>query len=118
MSNPFTSKVKKLIKQIPEGKVTTYGFIAAMAGNPRAARQVARILHSCSRKDNLPWHRVVNINGQISLKHYNGYEIQKQLLEKEGIVFAENDTIDFDIYLWLPPHASLRIHGVNEETNM
>ena len=118
MSNPFTSKVKKLIHKIPEGKVTTYGFIAAIAGNPRAARQVARILHSCSRKDNLPWHRVVNRNGKISLKHYNGYEVQKQLLEREGVVFAENDTIDFDTYLWPPPNASLRIHGVNEEVSI
>ncbi|HIJ56725.1 MAG TPA: MGMT family protein [Deltaproteobacteria bacterium] len=114
MSTPFTSKVKKLIKKIPEGKVATYGFIAALAGNPQAARQVARILHSCSRKDSLPWHRVVNRNGRISLKHYNGYEVQKQLLEKEGVVFAENDAIDFDTYLWLPPNVSRRIHGTNE----
>jgi methylated-DNA-protein-cysteine methyltransferase-like protein len=106
MSNPFTFKVKNLIKQIPEGKVTTYGYIAAIAGNPQAARQVARILHSCSRKDNLPWHRVVNRNGQISLKHYNGYEVQKQQLEREGVVFAENDIINFDTYLWLPPSVS------------
>ncbi len=102
MSNPFTTKVKKLIKRIPAGKVATYGLIAALAGNPRAARQVARILHSCSRKDNLPWHRVVNRNGKISLKFLNGYEVQKRLLEKEGIVFAENDVIDFDTFLWLP----------------
>ena len=110
MSNPFTLKVKKLIKQIPVGKVTTYGFIAAIAGNPQAARQVARILHSCSRKDNLPWHRVVNRNGQISLKHRNGYEVQKQLLEREGVDFSETDTIDFDTYLWLPANVSQRIH--------
>ena len=102
MSSPFTTKVKKLIKRIPAGKVATYGLIATLAGNPRAARQVARILHSCSRKDNLPWHRVVNINAKISLKILNGYEVQKRLLEKEGIVFGENDVIDFDIFLWLP----------------
>ena len=118
MSNPFTSRVKKLIKKIPEGKVATYGFIAAVAGNPQAARQVARILHSCSRKDNLPWHRVVNRNGQISLKHYNGYEVQKQLLEREGVVFAENDTIDFDTYLWLPSNTSRRIQGSNEQATI
>ena len=108
MSNPFTSKVKKLIKKIPEGKVTTYGFIAAIAGNPQAARQVARILHSCSRKDNLPWHRVVNRNGQISLKPFNGYDVQKQKLESEGVVFDEADTIDFEKFLWLPQTGSIR----------
>ena len=102
MPSPFTDKVKKLIKQIPVGKVATYGLIAALAGNPRGARQVARILHSCSRKDNLPWFRVVNREGKISLKHFNGYEVQKQHLEKEGVVFTENDVIDFTTFLWSP----------------
>ena len=96
----FTSRAKEIIKRIPKGKVTTYGLIAAHSGNPRAARQVARILHSSSRKDNLPWHRVVNRNGQISLKHINGYEIQKRLLQKEGVVFSRDNAIDFDVFLW------------------
>jgi len=98
----FTLKVKDLIKRIPKGKVATYGLIAAIAGNPRAARQVARILHTYSQKDNLPWHRVVNRNGQISLKPFRGYEVQKMLLEKEGIVFSKNNAINFDKYLWRP----------------
>jgi len=96
----FTQKVKDIIKKIPPGKVATYGQIAAYAGNPRGARQVAWVLHSSSRKDNLPWHRVVNSKGGISLKPNYGYEIQKQLLEKEGITFDSDDTIDFDRYLW------------------
>lgn len=100
MPNPFTLKVIELIRRIPEGRVATYGLIAARAGNPRAARQVGRILHSSSRKNDLPWHRVVNRMGRISLKSFRGYEIQKQLLEKEGIVFTENDIIDFDRFLW------------------
>ena len=102
MLTQFTIKVKQLIKEIPKGKVATYGLIAAHAGNPRAARQVAHILHSSSQKDNLPWHRVVNRNGGISLKPSSGYEIQKQLLENEGVVFRLNDTIDLNIYLWVP----------------
>jgi methylated-DNA-protein-cysteine methyltransferase-like protein len=114
MSNPFTTKVKKLIRQIPHGKVTTYGFIAAMAGNPSAARQVARILHSSSRKDGLPWHRVVNRNAQISLRPFNGYEVQRQKLESEGVVFDEADRIDFEKFLWLPPNGSIR-YSKNEE---
>ncbi len=101
MMNPFTKNVKDLIKKIPEGKVCTYGIIAASAGNPRAARQVARILHSCYRKDGLPWHRVVNRNGKISLKPFDGYEIQKQLLQTEGSVFDLDDTICFDSFLWI-----------------
>lgn len=100
--NPFTSTVKDIIRTIPRGRVCTYGIIAASAGNPRAARQVARILHSCSKKDGLPWHRVVNREGRISLKPSNGYEIQRQLLEAEGIAFGQKDVIRFDLFLWIP----------------
>jgi len=102
MTTLFTSRAKELIRQIPLGKVTTYGMVAAHSGNPRAARQVARILHSSSRKDKLPWHRVVNRDGRISLKPFRGYEIQKQLLQQEGVVFAQNDIIDFNTFLWQP----------------
>jgi methylated-DNA-protein-cysteine methyltransferase-like protein len=102
MLNQFTVNVKKLIMQIPVGKVATYGLIAAHAGNPRAARQVARILHSCSKKDNLPWHRVVNRQGRILLKPFQGYEIQYALLQGEDIVFTEENSIDLDRFLWVP----------------
>jgi len=98
----FTRKVKQIIKQIPRGKVATYGQIAAYAGNPRAVRQVVWILNSSSRKDKLPWHRVVNRQGRISLKPNHGYEIQKMLLKKEGVEFDKNDVIDFERYLWTP----------------
>ncbi len=100
MPSPFTQKVKTLIRRIPAGKVASYGLIAALAGNPRAARQVAWILHACSAADQLPWHRVVNRKGAISLKPLEGYEIQKQRLLQEGIVFDEQDAIDLNRYLW------------------
>ena len=80
----------------------TYGILAALAGEPRAARQVARILHACSKKDGLPWHRVVNRLGKISLKPYQGYERQKKLLEAEGIRFDQDDAVPFDSFLWTP----------------
>ncbi len=102
MRRSFYQRVIEIIKYIPEGKVATYGQIAAYAGNPRAARQVAYILHSSSGKENLPWHRVVNSRGGISLKPRRGYELQKQLLKEEGIRFKENDCIDLKRYLWLP----------------
>lgn len=102
MAASFTDKTKDLIKKIPKGKVATYGIIAALAGSPRAARQVVRILHSSSRKDKLPWHRVVNGQGKIGLKPGSGYEEQKQLLEKEGIIFGPGDKIDLDEFLWQP----------------
>jgi methylated-DNA-protein-cysteine methyltransferase-like protein len=96
----FTREVKELIRKIPRGKVATYGQISAYAGNPRAARQVAWILNSSSRKDKLPWHRVINRQGRISLKPNHGYEIQKMLLRKEGVKFDKSDVIDFERYLW------------------
>lgn len=105
MAHPFTEKVKKLIKRTPRGKVATYGQIAALAGSPAGARQVSRILHSCSRKDNLPWHRIVNRKGKISLEPGNGFEIQMQLLIEEGVVFDGNGIIDFDRFLWKPDNT-------------
>ncbi len=94
MEESFYQKVIGLIKGIPPGKVATYGQIATYAGNPRAARQVAYVLHSSSRKEELPWHRVINSRGAISLKPKHGYELQKELLEKEGIILDENDCVD------------------------
>lgn len=93
-------KIKEIIKKIPRGKVATYGQIAAMAGNPLAARQVVRILHSSSRKDKLPWHRVINSKGRISLQPGFGYEEQKSKLIKEGIKFDRSDRIDFKRFMW------------------
>jgi len=99
-TDSFSQKVKGLIKSIPRGKVATYGQIAAYAGNPLGARQVVRILHTSSMKDRLPWHRVINRKGQIALKPGQGYEMQKQLLRKEGVAFNNNDTIDLKKYIW------------------
>ena len=102
MSNSFHSEIVKIIKKIPKGKVATYGQIAAMAGNPQASRQVAWVLNSSSSKDKLPWHRVINRLGKISLKPGSGYEQQREMLEKEGVVFNLRDSIDLKRFLWSP----------------
>jgi len=96
----FTSEVIRLIKDIPLGKVATYGQIADMTGLHPSVRRVVWILHSCSEKEELPWHRVINRKGEISLKPGAGYEKQKELLEREGIVFDNKDRINLDQYLW------------------
>ena len=96
----FTRSVIQIIKRIPRGKVCTYGRIGLMAGHPNGARQVTRILHTMSRKHHLPWYRVVNIKGRISLPKSNGYERQKTHLQREGIEFDKNDRIPFNKYLW------------------
>ena len=98
----FHDRAVRVIKNIPKGKVATYGQIATLAGEPRGARQVVRVLNSSSEKHRLPWFRVINRNGQISLPQGGGYELQKSLLEKEGIKFGKDDTVDLGRYLWRP----------------
>lgn len=99
---PFTKKVVGIIKSIPPGKVMTYGQIARVAGSPRAARQVVRILHSMSMKLGLPWHRVINSKGQIGLSEEEYFYEQKRRLEMEGVVFGLGDLIDLERYQFLP----------------
>jgi len=101
-SDSFSDRVKRLIAGIPAGKVATYGQIAACAGNHRASRQVAWLLHSSSRKDKLPWHRVINGRGGISLPIGGGYEEQKMLLEAEGVTVDQKGRVDLKTYLWNP----------------
>ena len=79
----------------------TYGQIARVAGSTRAACQVVRILHSMSRKHHLPWHRVINSKGQISLQDDDLYQEQLLSLEAEGIKVGVNGTIDLQKYQYL-----------------
>lgn len=79
----------------------TYGQIADLAGNPRSARQVSRILHSMSQRYHLPWHRVVNSKGCISLKEEDNFQ-QRRLLIEEGVCFEEDGSIDLLIFLYYP----------------
>lgn len=88
----FTEQVLEIIKSIPYGKVMTYGQVAAYAGNPRGARQVSRILSGMSVKYELPWHRVINSKGGISLTGEPGF-MQGERLSSEGVL-VENKHID------------------------
>jgi methylated-DNA-protein-cysteine methyltransferase-like protein len=90
----------QLVRRIPRGKVATYGQIAVLAGNAYASRQVARLLHSLSDKERLPWQRVINSRGTISLPAQAG-ERQRTLLEREGVQFGLRGRIDLSRYLWL-----------------
>ena len=98
----FEQRVKEVIKAIPRGKVATYLQIAALAGNHRAARQVARVLHSSSAKDRLPWQRVINSRGGISLKRGHGFEEQKRRLLREGVRVDSRGRVDLDVFQWEP----------------
>ena len=99
MISNFSKQVIKIIKKIPTGKVASYGQIATLAGNNKAARQISRILHSSSDKYDLPWHRVINSQGKISLRIGDGFEMQKAMLESEGIKIIK-DKIDLEKYKW------------------
>lgn len=98
--NCFRDKVIETIRRIPYGKVATYGQIAAMAGSPRRARHVGNILQKYSDSEDLPWFRVINSRGQISLPSYGGYEVQRALLQQEGIEFNAQDTVDLKKFGW------------------
>ncbi|RKL65428.1 DNA methyltransferase [Salipaludibacillus neizhouensis] len=98
----FTEKVIEIIRDIPEGRVMSYGQIARLAGNPRAARQVARILHSMSKRHLLPWHRVINAKGKISLQNDESFNEQLLSLENEGVEAGLNGVIDLAKYQWIP----------------
>ena len=103
MVSEFTRRVRAVVRQIPFGKVATYGMVAILAGSPRAARQVGWILHSTATAERLPWHRVVNRHGRVSLRHGEEAHWQRLLLEEEGVVFDDNGRIDLSRHLWQVP---------------
>jgi len=86
-------RIIQVIRRIPKGQVMSYGEVARRAGVANGARLVAWLLHSSSEKHDLPWHRVVNSRGKISLDG-DAYQLQKSLLMEEGVEFDQNDRID------------------------
>ena len=102
MADSFHERVIAVLKRIPKGRVATYGQIAALAGNPRAARQVVRALNNSSRAESLPWHRVINSRGQIALKPGAGFEMQKAMLLDEGVNSDSAGRLDLAKYQWRP----------------
>jgi len=97
---PFTERSLNIIRRIPSGKVTTYGQIALLAGNPKAARQIARILHSMSEKYGLPWHRVLNAKGMIAFSAPDAFIVQKRLLEDEGVEVDAEGRVNLELFFW------------------
>ena len=95
---PFTAEVVRILKEIPPGRVVTYGQVARLAGSPRAARQVVRILHTMSEKHQLPWHRVVNAKGEIAVPDDESRAIQRMLLESEDVVFLSDGRVDLSVF--------------------
>ncbi|MBN1953657.1 MAG: MGMT family protein [Anaerolineae bacterium] len=97
----FFRKVYRLVCQIPPGKVASYGDIACMLGQPRAARTVGWALHSPPAGLDVPWHRVINRHGRISTScQEHGAGLQRALLEDEGIRFDDHDRVDWEQFGW------------------
>jgi methylated-DNA-protein-cysteine methyltransferase-like protein len=92
-----------VVRRIPFGWVATYGQVAAMAGLPRRARLVGRVLQRLDPVTQIPWHRVVNAKGEVSysLSRNGGDALQRRLLEKEGIRFDDRNRLDLERCRWL-----------------
>ena len=100
MNSTFV-KIYDIVAQIPSGKVATYGQIAAMAGMPRGARVVGWAMQSAPEYLMLPCHRVVSKTGKLAPEYaFGGQEIQRALLEQEGISFKTNGAIEMEKHLW------------------
>lgn len=95
----FPQRVWQIVAAIPEGYVTTYGDVARLAGSPRAARQVGGVLKRLPEGSKLPWHRVVNRHGAISLKGPD-LQRQRQALLAEGVEVSGRGEIDLARYRW------------------
>ena len=103
MEANFFEKVYDIARQIPEGKVTSYGAIAKALGTARSARMVGWAMNACHNRDDVPAHRVVNRVGLLSGKHhFDGTNLMQQLLENEGVQIANNQIVDFEKHFWQP----------------
>jgi methylated-DNA-protein-cysteine methyltransferase-like protein len=104
MSNEnFFERVYAVAREIPYGKVTSYGAIAKALGTARSARMVGWAMNASHNRDDVPAHRVVNRNGLLTGKfHFEGTNLMQQLLESEGIEVVENQIVDFEKHFWEP----------------
>ncbi|MER3555884.1 MAG: cysteine methyltransferase [Meiothermus sp.] len=99
----FRERVLNLIRQIPPGQVMTYGQVALCAGFPGRARHVGFVLGSLLPEvDDVPWQRVINARGRISTYRVGSGELQRALLEHEGVVFDSTGRCDLGRFCWQP----------------
>ncbi len=102
-SDNFFERVYDVARQIPYGKVTSYGAIAKALGAARSARMVGWAMNASHLKEDIPAHRVVNRNGVLTGKHhFDGTNLMQQLLESEGVKVKSNQIVDFEKHFWQP----------------
>jgi|SRR3989344_8687464 len=98
--NQFRDRVLELVSQIPKGRVMSYGQIAALCGSPRASRIVGGIAHFGD--PDLPWQRVVHIDGSLAAGYPGGVEGHRQVLEGEGVRVSADFKVNIDKLYWHP----------------
>jgi methylated-DNA-protein-cysteine methyltransferase-like protein len=107
----FFEKVYRIARQVPSGRVTSYGSIARLLGEPRAARTVGWALHSLPTGSDVPWHRVISARGAVSPRLSRPVaDLQRALLEDEGVEFGEDGCVDWNRFGWEEP----RLDGMTE----
>ena len=103
MEANFFERVYVIARQIPEGKVTSYGAIAKALGTGRSPRMVGWAMNASHNREDIPAHRVVNSKGLLSGKHhFAGTNLMQQLLENEGIKVVNNQIVNFEKHFWMP----------------
>jgi len=95
------NRIYDIVREIPTGRVATYGQIADLAGIPGQPRRIGYALSALPPDSNVPWHRVINAKGEISLRATGGNEsLQMKLLKQEGIRFDRKGRVQLDLYRW------------------
>jgi methylated-DNA-protein-cysteine methyltransferase-like protein len=108
MEENFFERVYQIARQIPYGRVTSYGAIAKSLGAARSARMVGWAMNASHNLEDVPAHRVVNRNGMLSGKHhFQGTNLMQQLLESEGVDVVDNQIVDFEKVFWEPNISDL-----------
>ena len=107
MGSDAYARIYAVVRRIPRGRVSTYGDVARIAGLPGRARQVGYALHALDEDASVPWQRVVNARGEISLRGDTGLDsLQREMLRGEGVRFDEHGRLDLAKFAWHPRRKS------------
>ena len=109
-STSLWPQIYAVVARIPVGRVATYGQVAALAGLPRNARLVGYAMHGLPDGSTLPWQRVINAQGKVSLRSFSGPSegLQRHLLEEEGVSFDDKQRVSLKKFRWKPRASSVK----------
>lgn len=109
MSDSLYQRIHGIVRRIPSGRIATYGQVAELAGLPGRARQVGYALHALPASSAVPWHRVLNARGMVSLPPGSRSAVeQRLLLEREGVHFDQRGQVSLAQFRWRPRRAPAR----------